>query len=74
MRWTIDHMSPERLQDQVAASVMHGLHSGELGVGEQLPPAAELLGRLAGLMGLEGADHGYEAAAAEPDVLTISHR
>jgi ribosomal protein S18 acetylase RimI-like enzyme len=41
---------------------------------DELPPPAELLGRLAGLMGLEGAEHGYEAAAAEPDVLTISHR
>jgi GntR family transcriptional regulator len=42
MRWIIDHSSEQRLQDQVAASVVRGLHSGELSVGEQLPPAAEL--------------------------------
>jgi len=42
MRWAIDHASTERLQDQVAASVVRGLHRGELSVGEQLPPAAEL--------------------------------
>ncbi|WP_082574647.1 MULTISPECIES: GntR family transcriptional regulator [unclassified Nocardioides] len=42
MRWIIDHSSEQRLQDQVAASVVRGLHSGELVVGEQLPPAAEL--------------------------------
>jgi DNA-binding transcriptional regulator YhcF (GntR family) len=42
MRWTIDHSSTQRLQDQVAASVVRGVHSGELAVGEQLPPAAEL--------------------------------
>lgn len=46
MRWTIDHSSTQRLQDQVAASVVRGLHSGELSVGEQLPPAAELAGAL----------------------------
>ncbi len=42
MRWTIDHSSTQRLQDQVAACVVRGVHSGELAVGEQLPPAAEL--------------------------------
>lgn len=42
MQWTIDHSSTQRLQDQVAACVMRGVHSGELAVGEQLPPAAEL--------------------------------
>lgn len=46
MRWTIDHSSTQRLQDQVAASVVRGLHSGELTVGEQLPPAAELAAAL----------------------------
>ena len=42
MRWTIDHTSRERLQDQVASCVRRGVASGELSVGEQLPPAAEL--------------------------------
>ena len=42
MRWTIDHASRERLQDQVASCVRRGVASGELEVGEQLPPAAEL--------------------------------
>ncbi len=46
MRWTIDHSSTQRLQDQVAASVVRGLHDGELSVGEQLPPAAELAAAL----------------------------
>lgn len=42
MRWSIDHSSTQRLQDQVAASVVRGVHTGELAIGEQLPPAAEL--------------------------------
>ncbi len=42
MRWSIDHLSTQRLQDQVAACVVRGVHSGELAVGEQLPPATEL--------------------------------
>ena len=42
MQWTVDHSSPQRLQDQVAACVVRGVHDGELSVGEQLPPAAEL--------------------------------
>ena len=46
MRWTIDHSSAQRLQDQVAASVVCGLNDGELSVGEQLPPAAELAAAL----------------------------
>jgi len=46
MRWTIDHGSPQRLQDQVAACVIRGLNAGELSVDEQLPPAAELAAAL----------------------------
>lgn len=42
MLWTIDHASPQRLQDQVAACVVRGVRSGDLTVGEQLPPATEL--------------------------------
>lgn len=42
MQWKIDHSSAQRLQDQVAACVVRGLHSGDLEVGEQLPPATEL--------------------------------
>jgi len=46
MRWAIDHASTHRLQDQVAACVVRGVHSGELAEGEQLPPAAELAAAL----------------------------
>lgn len=46
MRWSIDHASTQRLQDQVAACVVRGVHSGELAVGEQLPPATELAAAL----------------------------
>ena len=46
MRWEIDHTSRERLQDQVATCVRRGVASGELEVGEQLPPAAELAAAL----------------------------
>jgi len=42
MRWAIDHTPRERLQDQIASCVRRGVASGELPVGEQLPPAAEL--------------------------------
>lgn len=42
MRWTVDHGSPERLADQIATCVRRGVAGGELALGEQLPPAAEL--------------------------------
>ena len=42
MRWTIDHGSRERLHDQIAACVRSGIRAGEIEIGEQLPPAAEL--------------------------------
>ncbi|WP_421120911.1 GntR family transcriptional regulator [Aquihabitans daechungensis] len=42
MQWTIDHASPDRLADQIAACVRRGVAGGELHLGEQLPPAAEL--------------------------------
>jgi GntR family transcriptional regulator len=42
MKWTIDHRSRERLQDQIAGCVRRGVSSGELAVGDQLPPAVEL--------------------------------
>jgi DNA-binding transcriptional regulator YhcF (GntR family) len=46
MRWIIDHSSRELLQHQVARCVRQGVASGELKVGEQLPPAAELAAAL----------------------------
>lgn len=46
MEWRIDHAAAQRLQDQVAACVVRGVRSGELAVGEQLPPAAELAAAL----------------------------
>lgn len=42
MIWTIDHSALTPLRDQIAACVRRGLASGELQVGNHLPPAAEL--------------------------------
>ncbi|MFF5082419.1 GntR family transcriptional regulator [Actinoplanes sp. NPDC000266] len=42
MRWTVDHSSREPLSSQIEACARRGVASGELAVGEQLPPAAEL--------------------------------
>ncbi|MFC4048095.1 GntR family transcriptional regulator [Actinomadura syzygii] len=42
MRWAIDHSSREALPLQIVACVRRGVASGELAVGEQLPPAAQL--------------------------------
>ena len=47
MRWLVDHSSRELLQHQIARCVRHGVASGELAVGEQLPPAVELAAALA---------------------------
>ena len=46
MRWTIDHSLRESLQHQIARCVRQGVATGELTVGEQLPPAAELAAAL----------------------------
>lgn len=46
MRWVIDHSSRELLQQQVARCVRQGVASGDLTVGEQLPPAIELAAAL----------------------------
>lgn len=42
MKWSIDHRSAERLQDQIAQQVRTLIASGELSTGERLPPASEL--------------------------------
>lgn len=42
MHWNIDHDSTEPLRDQIASAVLRGIAAGELGVGDPLPPAAEL--------------------------------
>lgn len=47
MLWTIDHTAPTTLRDQIAGCVRRGLASGELCIGTQLPPAAELAEALA---------------------------
>src|SRR5688500_9950131 len=47
MRWVIDHTSRELLPHQVARCVRQGVAAGDLAVGEQLPPAAELAEGLA---------------------------
>ena len=41
---------------------------------EELGPPAELVVEIAALMGLSGAGHGYEGAAAEPGAEEIAHR
>jgi ribosomal protein S18 acetylase RimI-like enzyme len=41
---------------------------------EELGPPEELVERIAGLMGLSGAGHGFEGAASEPRAREISHR
>jgi DNA-binding transcriptional regulator YhcF (GntR family) len=46
MRWLVDHSSREALPLQIMACVRRGVASGELALGEQLPPAAELAGAL----------------------------
>jgi GntR family transcriptional regulator len=46
MRWLIEHDSRESLQTQIAACVRRGVATGELQVGEQLPPAADLAAAL----------------------------
>lgn len=42
MIWSIEHRATTPLQEQIASCVRRGIASGELAVGEQLPPAAEL--------------------------------
>jgi len=42
MLWHIDPESPEPLRDQIAAAVRRGIGSGDLEVGDPLPPSAEL--------------------------------
>ena len=46
MRWAVDHSSREALPLQIVACARRGVASGELAVGEQLPPAAELAAAL----------------------------
>ena len=38
---------------------------------DDLPPAAELLTRLAAIFAIEGAEHGYERAAERPDAIVL---
>jgi ribosomal protein S18 acetylase RimI-like enzyme len=40
---------------------------------EELPPPQELLERIAELMGISGASHGYDGAAGEPGAQEIAH-
>ena len=47
MLWTIDPVSRIGLQEQIAGSVRRAVADGQLVVGEQLPPAAELAEALA---------------------------
>ena len=47
MLWTIDPVSRLPLQEQIAGCVRRAVADGQLAVGEQLPPAAELAQALA---------------------------
>ena len=42
MLWEIDPDGPEALRDQIATSVRRGITTGDLAVGDPLPPASEL--------------------------------
>lgn len=42
MLWHIDSLSRVPLQDQIAGCVRRAIATGQLGIGEQLPPAVEL--------------------------------
>ena len=42
MIWTIDHSASLPLKDQIVTCVRRGITNGDLSVGDQLPPAAEL--------------------------------
>src|SRR3954447_26169033 len=46
MQWVIDLHAPAGLQEQITGCVRRGLKSGELSVGERLPPASELAAAL----------------------------
>ena len=42
MLWRLDHQTRTPLQDQIAGCVRRAIATGQLDLGEQLPPAAEL--------------------------------
>jgi DNA-binding transcriptional regulator YhcF (GntR family) len=42
MLWTLDHRSPTPLRDQIVHGVRGAIARREVGIGDQLPPAAEL--------------------------------
>lgn len=42
MLWTVEHALPVPLRDQIASCVRRAVANRELGVGDLLPPAAEL--------------------------------
>ena len=42
MIWAIDHTAATPLRDQIVTCVRRGITTGQLGVGDQLPPAVEL--------------------------------
>ncbi len=42
MLWTIDHNSATSLREQIVTATRRAITSGELTVGDPLPPAAEL--------------------------------
>lgn len=42
MFWEIDHAAGRPLRDQIVTCVRRAISTGEIGVGDRLPPAAEL--------------------------------
>ncbi|TPW09120.1 MAG: GntR family transcriptional regulator [Acidimicrobiaceae bacterium] len=42
MLWTVDHTAPLPLREQIVTAIRRGIASGDLSVGDPLPPAAEL--------------------------------
>lgn len=42
MIWAIDHGANTPLRDQIVTCIRKGITTGQLSVGDQLPPAAEL--------------------------------
>jgi DNA-binding FadR family transcriptional regulator len=42
MLWTVDHAAPLSLREQIVIVVRRAIVNGDLGIGDPLPPAAEL--------------------------------
>jgi ribosomal protein S18 acetylase RimI-like enzyme len=61
-----------RLTGADAAAFRHAAKTAAMPA--ELPPPSELLHTLAELMGIEGGEHGYETASADPNAMAVAHR